>query len=655
MNTVKTKTILRQRWTRPHAVALRRVTRSVFAGAGAVVARVAMLLAISVEPAAALDGELQIPVAALAGEDTPVKLVFREGARLSTERIAFQLVVTGRARFATVAREGTLLFGGGSPVIGGETDSGLFEIDLSTPAIERLEFLFQETSATGLSSVQRVLFGDALEGERSRLWGSSVSEGAPQAWRFVDLDPDGTLGHGWWSGPHSAARDSALLTPFIELPAREGSTLRFRHRLPLASRGCSMDDSVRLGARVEVLAAGGVWEAVTPVEGYSADFATPCATPLAEERVYGPLAEFSESVVDLDAFIGESVRVRWRHVTDCETCDDEDGWRLYDVRVLSDLLVLNVIDPREDDDGDGLSNREEVERETDPLSADTDEDGLSDGVETATGTFVDENDTGTDPLVHDTDRGGVSDGDEVRLGYDPLDPTEEPAVTPFDLVLPAGGVRQWIVRGDGTAVEASQDPQEGVFAGAGGFQLRVASVRFPPFSGALRSPGEAPVYTVGPATAGPFRVSRSIFVSDETGVLRYTETIENTSGRDQTATVRLRCELAQPEWAEIESTSSGDTDWRDDDHRGCGRRSSSSELESVGVRGAGPTRGLRDRSDHRRRLPRANRADAVGGGGHSWVHPRRRRPRWRHPDHGRFSHPRLPLRHRHRTELSGRR
>lgn len=45
--------------------------------------------------------------------------------------------------------------------------------------------------------------------------------------------------------------------------------------------------------------------------------------------------------------------------------------------------------------------------------ADTDGDRLPDSVETNTGTFVDENDTGTDPNVADTDADGISDGDEV--------------------------------------------------------------------------------------------------------------------------------------------------------------------------------------------------------------------------------------------------
>ena len=54
---------------------------------------------------------------------------------------------------------------------------------------------------------------------------------------------------------------------------------------------------------------------------------------------------------------------------------------------------------------------------------DEDLDGLLDSVETQTGVFVDENDTGTDPNNPDTDADGLPDGLEVLdYGSDPLDP-----------------------------------------------------------------------------------------------------------------------------------------------------------------------------------------------------------------------------------------
>ena len=78
-----------------------------------------------------------------------------------------------------------------------------------------------------------------------------------------------------------------------------------------------------------------------------------------------------------------------------------------------------------DADGDGLADGVETntgtfvsasDTGTDPNDPDTDDDGLADGVETNTGTFVSASDTGTDPHVADTDSDGLSDGAETGTG-----------------------------------------------------------------------------------------------------------------------------------------------------------------------------------------------------------------------------------------------
>lgn len=71
----------------------------------------------------------------------------------------------------------------------------------------------------------------------------------------------------------------------------------------------------------------------------------------------------------------------------------------------------------EDADFDGLTNEQEREIGTDFLNADTDGDGLSDGMEV--------NFLQTNPLLADTDSGGASDGDEYSYGLNPLDPSDD--------------------------------------------------------------------------------------------------------------------------------------------------------------------------------------------------------------------------------------
>ncbi len=75
-------------------------------------------------------------------------------------------------------------------------------------------------------------------------------------------------------------------------------------------------------------------------------------------------------------------------------------------------LDNTLSDGEYDNDQDGLSNYEEYLLGTDPLRADSDFDGLSDGDEV--------NVYGTDPLNPDTDGDGLSDGDEIALGLNPL-------------------------------------------------------------------------------------------------------------------------------------------------------------------------------------------------------------------------------------------
>ncbi len=77
---------------------------------------------------------------------------------------------------------------------------------------------------------------------------------------------------------------------------------------------------------------------------------------------------------------------------------------------LSDTDGDGVPDPREDPDGDGLSNLEEQRLGTDPLDNDTDGDGLRDDYEVA-------NDL--DPTAADGDADGVSDATELWAGSDP--------------------------------------------------------------------------------------------------------------------------------------------------------------------------------------------------------------------------------------------
>mgnify|MGYP004458880065 FL=1 len=83
----------------------------------------------------------------------------------------------------------------------------------------------------------------------------------------------------------------------------------------------------------------------------------------------------------------------------------------FDLALTQGYIAKNE-NPDDDADGDGLTNKEEDEYNTDKHLIDTDGDGLSD--------YDEINTTKTDPLNPDTDGDGLSDGVEVLSGLDPL-------------------------------------------------------------------------------------------------------------------------------------------------------------------------------------------------------------------------------------------
>lgn len=83
--------------------------------------------------------------------------------------------------------------------------------------------------------------------------------------------------------------------------------------------------------------------------------------------------------------------------------------------IVSTTLEDSILEGQPlDTDADGLTDDQEKEKRTDPLSWDTDGDLLSDGDEVNTWQ--------TNPLVADTDGDSYKDGDEIRNGYNPKGP-----------------------------------------------------------------------------------------------------------------------------------------------------------------------------------------------------------------------------------------
>jgi hypothetical protein len=134
-------------------------------------------------------------------------------------------------------------------------------------------------------------------------------------------------------------------------------------------------------------------------------FGASATIALYQERADSTLAP-ENTFGDFDSVTVETVRAT----------DDSDGDGMSNAYETAHGLNPAVNDAALDLDGDGLTNLAEAQRGTKANVADTDGDGLRDGVESGTGIFLGATDTGTSPLKADTDSDGLGDAAETGTG-----------------------------------------------------------------------------------------------------------------------------------------------------------------------------------------------------------------------------------------------
>jgi hypothetical protein len=233
-----------------------------------------------------------------------------------------------------------------------------------------------------------------------------------------DLNDAGTIVPGEWT--HVAwqfdGADKVVYVNGVETGRGAGSTMA-GHALPVIVGGHGRDAADPAGQSFNgALDEVKVWDEVLTLAQIQA--------------AMSPSADSGDS--DRDGLSDEDEETT--HLTDPNN-PDTDGDGLTDGEE-----VKNGLDPKDatgnngadgDFDSDGLSNIDEIKKYfTDPKSDDSDGDGLSDRVETGTGTFVNLNDTGTDPLNADTDNDALNDSDELAAGTDPFNPDTDGDTVP---------------------------------------------------------------------------------------------------------------------------------------------------------------------------------------------------------------------------------
>ncbi len=249
---------------------------------------------------------------------------------------------------------------------------------------------------------------------------------------------------------------------------------------------------------------------------------------------------------------------------------DNDGDGLTDADELAQGL-----DPRSaDSDGDGLDDGDELAAGTAPGVADTDGDGLLDGFEVAAGFdpiagdegaddpdgdgldnlgeqaagsdpgLIDSDgdglgdgveviDVGSDPTRVDTDGGGISDGDEVRDdGTDPSAAGDDLPRAAAPITLTDGGDFDWDVQGDGHIERGTDDAFDDAF------DVFVDGARYPEL-GLLTPQLGGRQLRLGPAALAGVNVRRKIYVPDDDRFARLLAIIDNPHPEPRAVRVRL--------------------------------------------------------------------------------------------------------------------
>jgi len=172
-------------------------------------------------------------------------------------------------------------------------------------------------------------FYDDME-SGSGQWAHQAAQGVDH-WAVSTADSHSPT-HSWFVPDDSVVTDTRLWNA-TAVPVGNGSTLTFWHRYQF--EGTSYDGSV-LEASVD---GGQSWTDLGPyitANGYNGTISSGYSNPLAGRQAWtDDLTNWTEVEVNLSAFAGQSVKIRWR--LGCDSSVSDTGWYIDDVQITSPL------------------------------------------------------------------------------------------------------------------------------------------------------------------------------------------------------------------------------------------------------------------------------------------------------------------------------
>jgi uncharacterized repeat protein (TIGR01451 family) len=203
--------------------------------------------------------------------------------------------------------------------------------DLAVDAVATRTYRVQVLSAQG----GLVLLDDDVESGTDP-WTTETAEGSA-TWSVSSADAYSPT-NAWFAPNPSSVSDFSLITA-APLAVPTGSTLSFWHRHAFESAGATGFD----GGVVEISIDGGaIWEDLGPAmtqNGYNRTLSTNWGNPLGGRQAFsGSSNGWIQTVVDLDAYAGESALVRFRVGSDASV--GAAGWLVDDIRAgrMADLV-----------------------------------------------------------------------------------------------------------------------------------------------------------------------------------------------------------------------------------------------------------------------------------------------------------------------------